>query len=220
MEIDPEFQNLQLPAVAVDVLLFSIIHEELHVGLVQRHDEPYKGGFALPGRFVRYAEPIEETARQVLELKCKVPADSVYMEQLYTFGQDLERDTRIRTISIVYFGIVASDNRSLEASESLHWHAVDSLPTLAFDHKQITEYALGRLQNKVRWGDAAFRFLPREFTLTQLQKVYEAVLGYQLDKRNFRKKIREKVHKTNHTHREGAHRPAALYRYQQQKDTF
>ena len=92
---DDDFFNYKMPGVAVDVVLFTIKDNDLQAGLIQRGEEPYSGKFALPGRFVRYEEPIEDTARMALKVKGGIDPDPVFLEQLYTFGQTLKRDTRI-----------------------------------------------------------------------------------------------------------------------------
>jgi 8-oxo-dGTP diphosphatase len=203
------------PGIAVDVVLLAIINDELKVALIRREDEPYFGKHALPGRFVRYDETIETTARKALETKGNIKADSIFLEQLYTFGDNLERDTRIRTISIVYYALVDSKTISEQQENRFIWQPVDDLPPLAFDHKKIIEYTIGRMRAKLFRSDNIFGLMPKEFTLTQLQNAFELILGEALDKRNFRKKMQELyVLKDLHrTRMEGAHRPAALYSY-------
>lgn len=207
------------PALAVDVILFTIKNEDLKVGLIKREDEPYFGKYALPGRFVRYDEPIETTARMALKLKGGINPDKVFFEQLYTFGQDLHRDTRIRTVTIVYYGLIDSQKIDFQQGNLLTWHSVYDLPALAFDHKQIIEYAVHRLRKKVMESDFAFQLMPEEFTLTGLQKAYEVILDKKLDKRNFRKKIKELhiLKDLKKKKQEGAHRPAALYSFLRKK---
>ncbi len=213
-----EIITAKKPAVAVDVVLFTIKNEDLKVGLIRREEPPYLGKYALPGRFVRYDEPVETTARMALELKCGINPKAVFLEQLYTFGQDLHRDTRIRAISIVYYGLIDAGKIDFH-TEKLHWHSVYALPELAFDHKEIVNYAAQRLRKKVPEGDFAFQLLPEEFTLTELQKAYETILNKQLDKRNFRKKILELhiLHDLKKKKRIGAHRPAAVYGFKRKK---
>ncbi len=210
--VSKEFQNVQLPAIAVDILLFTIKNDDLQIGLIKREEEPHKNSFAMPGRFVRYDEKIEDTARIALEKKCGVNPESVYLEQLYTFGQNLDRDTRIRTISVVYYGLVLSEK--LTSKNKFIWHSCYELPKMAFDHNKIVEYAIQRLRNKIKWEDYAFKFLPDEFTLTELQKVHEIILDQKIDKRNFRKKIFELdiLKSTGRKKQEGIHRPALLYK--------
>lgn len=216
---DSGFFKYKMPGVAVDVVLFTIKDNDLQAGLIQREDEPYFGKFALPGRFVRYEEPIEETARMALKLKGGINPEVVFLEQLYTFGQNLKRDTRIRTISIVYYGLVDSQKIDFQTGSRLIWKSVYKLPPLAFDHKEVIGYAIQRLRKKVLESDFAFQLMPEEFTLSELQKAYEIILNKELDKRNFRKKIME-LHILKDLKKqkmEGAHRPAQLYSFLRKK---
>ncbi|MEK6905686.1 MAG: NUDIX domain-containing protein [Nanoarchaeota archaeon] len=216
---EDDFIKYKMPGVAVDVVLFTIKDNDLQVGLIQRAEEPYSGKFALPGRFVRYEEPIEETARMALKLKGGINPDVVFLEQLYTFGQNLKRDTRIRTISVVYYGLVDSQKIDFQTGSKLIWKSVYKLPPLAFDHKDVIEYAISRLRKKVLESDFAFQLMSEEFTLSELQKAYEIILNKELDKRNFRKKIME-LHILKGLKKqkmEGAHRPAQLYSFLRKK---
>jgi 8-oxo-dGTP diphosphatase len=144
-----EIITAQKPAVAVDVALFSVSQGELQVGLIKREEEPYFGKPALPGRFVRYEEKIEDTARKALELKGHIKADHLYLEQLYAFGQDLHRDTRIRTISIVYSALLDKETIAKQEGTTFSWHDVRHLPPLAFDHADIIRFAVKRIGDKL-----------------------------------------------------------------------
>ncbi len=210
----------QKPAVAVDVVLLAMRDGELEVGLVKRDEDPYFGKHALPGRFVRYDEPIETTAKKALELKGRISTGEVYLEQLYAFGQDLERDTRIRAITVVYFALLDRDALKNQHGNTFSWHAVRKLPSLAFDHAEIVRFAVTRLGKKLWSSDIAFRLVAHAFTLSDLQEVFEAVLGKALDKRNFRKKAEQEfvLKDLKRTHRDGAHRPAKLYSFSKLKD--
>lgn len=213
-----DLHKFKKPALAVDVILFTIKNNDLKVGLVKREEDPYCGKYALPGRFIRYDEPIETTAKEALKLKCGVDPKTVFLEQLYTFGQDLKRDTRMRVITCVYYGLVDAHKIDFQ-TEKLSWHSVYDLPSVAFDHKEIIEYAIHRLRKKVQESNFAFQLMPKEFTLTELQKAYEVILDEELDKRNFRKKIAE-LHLLKDLRKkkmEGAHRPAALYGFVREK---
>jgi 8-oxo-dGTP diphosphatase len=203
------------PAIAVDVVLLAIIHDDVKVALIQRQDDPYFGKCALPGRFVRYEEPIDETARKALETKGNIDTGKVYLEQLYTFGGNLMRDTRIRTISTVYYGLVNPTVITSQKDNKFLWESVYKLPPLAFDHKDIIESTVKRIRAKIFHTDLIFNLMPREFTLSQLQRACEIILDEKLDKRNFRKKMMEiyVLKDLKRTHMEGAHRPAALYSF-------
>jgi len=218
MKKDPLF-TAPRPGLAVDVVLFTIVDNDLKVGLVQRQEEPYFGKFSLPGRMVRYDEPIETTAKIALQQKANINPESVFFEQLYTFGQDLHRDTRLRVVAIVYYGLVRAENIANISGSKMTWYSVYALPPLAFDHKEIIEYAVKRLRKKVLESDFAFQLMAEEFTLTELQKAYEVILGKPLDKRNFRKKIMELhiLKDVKKSKMEGAHRPARLYSFIRKK---
>ena len=218
-EKDVDLHKVQKPAVAVDVILLTVKDNDLRVGLIKRGENPYLGRFALPGRFVRYVEPIEDTARMALKRKGNINPDSVFLEQLYTFGQNLHRDTRIRTISIVYYGLVKSQDIDFQSGNKFIWYSVYKLPELAFDHKEIIISALERMRKKLMNSDLAFQFMPVEFTLTELQKTYEIILSEKLDKRNFRRKILESsvLKDLKKKKLEGVHRPAGLYTFKRQR---
>jgi 8-oxo-dGTP diphosphatase len=162
-------------------------------------------------------EDLESAA--VRELLEETNVSDIYLEQLYTFGAP-DRDPRTRVITVAYFALVSIDQaRNLQihggsdAGEASWWN-VYSLPELAFDHASILEYAMQRLRWKLEWTALGFLLLPSEFTLSELQQVYETVLGESLDKRNFRRKIlaADVLEETGNL-REGDHRPARLYRF-------
>jgi 8-oxo-dGTP diphosphatase len=140
----------------------------------------------------------------------------VYLEQLYTFGT-VGRDPRERVITVAYYALIPSNEIRLQAAsdaEAVGWFGMDELPPLAFDHQDIVDMAHQRLVAKLDYSTIAFQFMPDEFTLSELQDVYEIILQEQLDKRNFRKWVLalEQIDETGHERREGAHRPARLYR--------
>jgi 8-oxo-dGTP diphosphatase len=179
------------PAITVDCVVFGLdlSESELKVLLIQRKLDPFKGSWALPGGFVREKEALDAAARR--ELAEETGLTNVWLEQLYTFGAP-GRDPRERVISVGYFALVKSrDFSPVGATDALAaaWFVASKPPPLAFDHPLILETALSRIKGKVRYQPIGFELLPPKFTLTQLQKVYEIVLGRELDKRNFRKKV-------------------------------
>lgn len=173
----------------VDVVIFTLREGSLQVLLVKRGVPPFEGQYAIPGGFIRGDESLEEAALR--ELHEETGVRNVFLEQLYTFG-DPKRDPRGRVITVAYYALIASDKLSLVAgadAAEAQWFPASSLPPLAFDHKSILDYALERLRNKLEYTTVGFQLLPAKFTLGELQAVYEAILGKQLDKRNFRRKL-------------------------------
>jgi len=207
--------DFEHPLVTVDLIIFTVRDRELKLLLIKRGDPPFEGMWALPGGFVRASESLEVSARRELEEETGV--SDIFLEQLFTFGEP-DRDPRARVITVAYFAIIASDRRVLRASADAadaRWFSVAELPKLAFDHERIVEYAIERLRNKLEYTTVGFQLLPAEFTLSELQHIYEVILGKQLDKRNFRKKILslDVIQETGRTKMDGVHRPARLYRF-------
>jgi 8-oxo-dGTP diphosphatase len=185
----------------VDLVIFTLRDEHLQVLLVERGLEPFKGEWALPGGFVRIEENL---------------ASAAYLEQVSAFGR-LDRDPRERVISIAFFAILSSDKLALQAgsdARAVSWHPCNDIPNLAFDHAEIIDAAREKLTDKINRTTIALEFLPTEFTLTELQRVFEAVRGEAIDKRNFRKWSQSLsfIKATGRMRRGGQHRPAELYR--------
>jgi 8-oxo-dGTP diphosphatase len=201
------------PAISVDVVIFTLREDDLQVLLVQRKHPPFAGRWAIPGGFVEINESLEAAARR--ELKEETGIHDVYLEQLYTFGEP-KRDPRGRVVTVAYLALVPAPlavEAGDDASDARWWSAY-KLPLLAFDHAKILRYGLQRLRYKLEYTAAGFQLLPPSFTLTEIQKAYEIVLGEPLDKRNFRRRIAE----ANVLEETGAltmsrGRPAKLYRF-------
>lgn len=201
------------PAVAVDVVIFTLLGEALQVLLRRRWHPPFQGAWALPGGFVGVGESLDAAARRVLD-EC-APAEELYLEQLYTFGEPA-RDPRARVISVTYFALVRAERMvgSAGAPSGVAWQSAYEPPALAFDHAAIVGYALERLRYKLEYTAIAFQLLPDAFTLTELQNAYEQILREPLDKRNFRRKVLATgVLEETGALRTGDHRPAKLYRF-------
>jgi 8-oxo-dGTP diphosphatase len=207
----------QHPSVTADVVILSLQEGDLKVLLVKRRRWPYEGYWAIPGGFVEMRESLEESARR--ELEEETGLRDIYMEQLYTFG-DPERDPRTRVITVAYLALVDYQQLHPQPSDDagdVGWFSMYDLPPLAFDHAKILDYTMKRLRGKLEYTTIGFQFLPSMFTLSELQQVYQVILGPErkLDKRNFRKKIVSTgiLESTGEMKMEGTHRPARLYRF-------
>ncbi len=177
------------PALATDCVIFGFDGGELKVLLIERIDSHYKNGWSLPGGYVHMDETTEDAAERVLRDKTKLK--NVFLEQLYTFS-DIDRDPRQRVVAVAYYALV--DNKKFQLSaggnaKNIAWFELSKMPKLIFDHSKIVKLALERLKGKVRYQPVGFELLNDKFTLTQLQHLYEEILGTAIDKRNFRKKI-------------------------------
>ncbi len=204
--------------VAVDCIIFGFLNKELKILLLTRDFEPGKGQSSLIGGFVRERESLEEAAQRVLfDL---TGLRDVYLEQLYTFGE-LNRDPGERVISVAYYALLKAQDLDLEhvKTHGARWCPVNQCDHLIFDHDQMKNVALKRLQRKAKNQPIGFELLPGTFTIPQLQSLYEAIYLKKFDNRNFRKKllamnILEKLDiKDKSTSRKGAF----LYRFDRKK---
>jgi 8-oxo-dGTP diphosphatase len=206
-------------ALTVDCVVFGFDEAELKVLLIQRALDPFKGKWALPGGFVHVDETLDTAARR--ELAEEAGLREVFLEQLYTFGA-VARDPRERVVSVAYYALVklaAHETKAATDATEARWFPISQVPKLAFDHADILATGLARLKSKVRYEPIGFELLPPKFTLSQLQHLYEAVLGGQLDKRNFRKKVLgfDLLVPLDETQMTGRHRPAQLFRFDADK---
>lgn len=202
-------------ALTVDCVVFGLDEYELKVLLIQRDIPPFEGRWALPGGFVHVDESIDDAARR--ELREETGVDRIFLEQLYTFGA-VGRDPRERVVTVAYYALVNLADHPVAANtdaRSASWFPVYDVPDLAFDHDEILEMAYDRLRNKIRYKPIGFELLPRKFTLSQIQRLYEKILDTPLDKRNFRKKIlkMDVLEALDEVETDVAHRAARLYRF-------
>lgn len=214
-------EKARQPIVAVFVVIFTVHEQELKVLLIRRDIEPFRGWWAIPGGRLGVGEPLDEAAARKLVEETGVR--DVYLEQLYTFG-DLDRTVPAGAVAIGYFALVDYDSVSLPKREDwpTAWFSISDLPAsptgereLAFNNREVLDYALRRLRYKLEYTNVAYSLLPPYFTMSQLQTVYESIAGKRLDKRNFRKRILALgiVTPTERTVLFGAHRPAKLYTF-------
>jgi 8-oxo-dGTP diphosphatase len=216
----PHTYEYPRPALTVDCVIFGLDESHhLKVLLIQRKHPPFESAWALPGGFVNMEEDLETAALRELEEETGVR--DVFIEQLYTFGEP-GRDPRGRVVSVAYFALVNLSEHPVQAASdarNVQWFAIDKIPKLAFDHSQIMEAAINRLRAKVRYQPIGFELLPEQFTLPQLQQLYETILGVErLNKRNFRTRILRMGILQEVGRQEGvAHRPAKLYAFDKEK---
>lgn len=203
---------------AVSTVIFALRGDDenravLRLPLVRRIKEPHNGSWALPGGLVRETESLVTAAGR--NLRDTTSLDPRYLEQLYAFG-DVDRSPGTRVVSIIYWALVRSEEADLATiGENVRWFPADELPTLAFDHNLIVEYALWRLRTKMEYSQVAHAFLGDTFTLADLRQVHEAVLGRWLDPANFRRQVEasNSIIATDDHLTGGRHRPPRLYRY-------
>ncbi len=211
-------KKFEKPKIAVDVVLFTIINDDLKILLIKRRFKPFENIWALPGGLILKDEPLEQAAKRELEEETGIK--DVYLEQLYTFGAP-NRDPRARVISISYFALVSERPTLKPTTDAVEaaWFSVKKLPILAFDHRKIINYALKRLRWKLEYTNVAYNLLPKLFTLSELQKVYEIILGKKIDKRNFRKKISslDLIESINRYRKNVSYRPPALYKFRKRQ---
>ncbi len=175
------------PSVTTDCVIFGFDGTKLKVLLVERGIEPYKGKWALPGGFLRMEESAEEGALR--ELHEETGLESAYIRQFHTFTEP-ERDPRERVITIAYYALVRiQDVVGGDDAARAEWFALDDVPALAFDHDQILRRATHELRRQIHFEPVGFELLPEEFTMKELQALYEAILDVKFDRRNFYKKM-------------------------------
>lgn len=198
--------------VAVLVVILTVSEGRLRVLLIHRSGEPYQGMWALPGGVPAQGESLADAATR--KLREETGVGDVYLEQLFTFdGLDGDRGA----VAVAYFALV--DARSVrlrdETAWEPRWFALDEVPELAFNNRMVIDTALTRLRNKLEYTNVAYSLMPREFTLRDLQAVYESIYGRSFDKRNFRRRMLSQgiIRPTGRTYASGAHRPAELFEF-------
>ena len=200
---------------SVDCVVFGYQEGQVRVLLIERNADPYKDSWALPGDLVSPNEDLEFAANSVLNKLTGLK--DIFMEQFYTFGS-VDRHPAGRVATVGYYSLVKTTNYHPVASswaKSIQWFDIRELPELAFDHRNILEKGIKTLQHRVRYRPVGFELLPLKFTLSELQELYEALLGYKFDKPNFRKKIlaMNLLIALDEVQENVWHRPAKLYKF-------
>jgi 8-oxo-dGTP diphosphatase len=212
----PSKQDIKL---AADAVIFTVSEGALQVLLIQMKKKPYAGAWAVPGGLLGQDETSEGAARRILSEQTGV--EEAYLEQLATFD-DPARDRLGRVVSVAYFALIPDTDIALRTTDkyaAVRWWPVARLPKLAYDHQEVVRTALGRIRAKAAYANVAWSLLPKTFPLSRLRETYEAILGREIDKRNFRKKIVALglIEATGKKTEGGAHRPAELYRFRSRK---
>ncbi len=211
-DIHPKFH------LAVDCIIFGFDDGVLSLLLLKRNFEPAKGEWSLMGGFVNENESVDEAAGRVL--KELTGLENVYMDQIGAFGE-IDRDPGERVVSIAYYALIdiKKHDNELVREHNAHWIPLNEVPELIFDHNKMVRKALSVMRHKSSDQPIGMKLLPKEFTLSKLQRLYEAILGEPLDKRNFRKRIAEMdyIEKTGRIDKTESRKGAALYRFNERK---
>jgi ADP-ribose pyrophosphatase YjhB (NUDIX family) len=204
---------------SVDCIIFGFHKEELNLLLIKRNFNPCKGNWSLVGGFLKKDESLDQTAQRVLHELTGL--NNVFMEQVGSFGA-IDRDPGERVVSTAYYALINIEDYDPELAtiHNAHWVKLSELPPLIFDHKQMVDKALRRLKRQVSNQSIGYNLLPKLFTLSQFQQLYEAILGKTLDKRNFRKKVADMdfLEKTDEKDKLCSKRGAFLYRFCEMDD--
>lgn len=201
-------------------MLFGYESKELYVLLIKQKYGQQKGGWALPGGFVHDKEGIHDAAKR--ELKEETGVSVAKLEQLYSFGDDPNRDPRARVVSVAYFGTVNPKKMDLKADTDAmdaQWHSVSDLPKLMYDHSAIIKTAYERLKAKLKYQPIGFDLLSPKFPFSDLENLYMTILQQDIDRRNFRKKILsfDFLEETSEMLKQSTGRPAALFKFNKAK---
>ena len=210
-------QNIRI---AVDAVVFGYNREQLLILLIQQKYGPFKDRWVLPGGFMLNGESLIHAVNRELQEETGIEVD--YLEQLFTFGDEVERDPRGQVISVAYLALVNPQKLDLKAAtdaQDAQWFPVGSYPNLGFDHAKIIEKGLQRLQAKLQYQPVGFDLLEEEFPFSDLENLYQVILRRPLDRRNFRKKILSFgiLTETDKIRKVGSGRPAKLFRFDREK---
>lgn len=207
------------PNLSVDAIIFTIIDQELQVLLIKRDNHPFKDYWSLVGGYVDLEQDQDIDATAKRKLKEKTGVDTPYLEQLGAFG-DNKRDPRYWSATISYFALIPSNNIKLSignGASDIKWSKVKEgkvAEELAFDHELILKQCAARLRNKVLYTSLPIFLMPEEFTLRELQSVYETIIDQKIDSKSFRRRIigANILEETGELTKQSEGRPAQLYR--------
>lgn len=215
--IQTEVKSINRIALSVDCVIFGFDENKLKVLLIRSDLKKFQGKWSLLGDLVDPGEELDSAANRIL--KQRTGLDDVYLEQVKTFGQ-LDRHPAGRVVTVAYYSLINIQHHKLKILDNeLHWHDVNDIADLAFDHKQILDTSYEQLQRRVQEHPLAFSLLPKKFSLRELQNVYESILDTKMDRRNFRKKFfaMDFLVDINEMEQEVPHRPGKLYNFNYNK---
>lgn len=211
--IQSEVESNHHVALSVDCVIFGFDENKLKVLLIRSDLKKYEGQWSLLGDLVLPEENLDTAAYRIL--KQRTGLSDVFMEQVHTFG-DVNRHPASRVVTVAYCSLINIQHHKLKILDNeLHWHDVDSVTEMAFDHKKIFDTSLSQLQKRVREHPLGFSLLPNKFSLRELQNLYEAILNIKLDRRNFRKKFfaMDFLIDLEEIETDVPHRPGKLYKF-------
>ncbi|MGN6603717.1 MAG: NUDIX hydrolase [Ginsengibacter sp.] len=215
--LQSEVQSINRVALSVDCVIFGFDENKLKVLLIRSDLKKYQNKFSLLGDLVKPDEDLEESAYRIL--KQRTGMNDLYLEQVHTFGE-VGRHPAGRVVSVAYCSLINVQHHKLKnLANDLHWHDVDSVKELLFDHKKILDACYKWLQKRVQEHPLGFSLLPSKFSLRELQNLYEAILNKKLDRRNFRKKFfsMDFLVDMGEEEKNVPHRPGRLYKFDYEK---
>ena len=198
--------------------IFTVEKGKLKVLLVRKKEEPYKGYWVLPNKIISSNETLEDGIQNILEEQ--IGTSTMYIEQDYTFS-NIERNPNERIIATSYMGIIDSKTYEIRKENTKEiekeWFPIDEIPKMAYDHKEIVEKAIEKLKTKLVNSNILKSLFPSDFSLPELQNIYESIMNTKLDRRNFRKKFINLglIEDTGYSNIGGSGRPAKLYRFKE-----
>ncbi|RYJ39459.1 MULTISPECIES: NUDIX domain-containing protein [Flavobacterium] len=208
-------ENSAMNAITIDCVIFGFDKGSLEVLLVQHAEGISKGKWGLPGGWIYKKESTDNAAHRLLNELTGL--DNIYLEQLKAFG-DPDRFPLRRVITIGYYALVKREDYNIKAgftASDAQWYKINEIPDLIYDHNEILDYSLKHLRNRVRQAPIGFNLLPEKFTLLQLMQLYEEILGIEMDKPNFRRKIlhMKLLVALDEKQQDVSHRAAQLYKF-------
>lgn len=223
--IQSEVQNTNRIALSVDCVIFGFDENKLKVLLIRSDLKKYKGRWSLLGDLINPTEDLDKSAYRILQQRTGL--DDIFLEQVHTFGE-VKRHPAGRVITVAYYSLINVQHHKLKIYDNeLHWHDVQNVTDLAFDHQEIFDTCYKRLQKRILEHPLGFNLLPKKFSLRELQNLYESILDTKMDRRNFRKKFfaMDLLTDLNEMEQDVPHRPGKLYqfnfkKYEKKKKTW